>query len=161
MLNKDGVAAPEQIVELFPDKQTLIKPKAILECFEEIPCNPCSTSCPVNAIEIGENINDKPELHVDVCTGCGICIFSCPGLAIMVAQLRGDKAVFRIPYEMLPLPTKDDVCHGIDRNGNILCDALIENVSFTKRQDRTAILTVVVDAIYLHQFSTIRVKEHE
>lgn len=37
MLNKDGVAAPEQIADLFPDKQTLIKPKAILECFEEIP----------------------------------------------------------------------------------------------------------------------------
>lgn len=161
MLNKDGVAAPEQIVQLFPDKQTLIKPKAILECFEEIPCNPCSTSCPVNAIEIGENINDKPELHVDICTGCGICIFSCPGLAIMVAQLRGDQAVFRIPYEMLPLPDKGDVCYGIDRNGNILCDALIENVSFTKHQDRTAILTVVVDAAYLHQFSTVRVKEHE
>ena len=161
MLNKDGVAAPGQIVELFPDKQMLIKPKAIIECFEEIPCNPCSTSCPVNAIEIGENINDKPELRVDVCTGCGICIFSCPGLAIMVAQLRGDQAVFRIPYELLPLPGKGDICHGIDRNGNILCDALIENISYAKRQDRTAILTVVVDAAYLHQFSTIRVKEHE
>lgn len=161
MLNKDGVASPEQIVSLFPDKQQLIKPKAILECFEEIPCNPCSTSCPVNAIEIGENINDKPYLHVDVCTGCGICIFSCPGLAIMVAQVRGNQAVFRVPYEMLPLPAKGDICYGIDRNGNIICDALIENVSFTKRQDRTAILTVAVDLVYLHQFSTVRVKEHE
>jgi Fe-S-cluster-containing hydrogenase component 2 len=161
MLNKDGVAAPEQIDSLFPKKHQLIKPKAILECFEEIPCNPCSTSCPVNAIEIGENINDKPHFHVDVCTGCGICIFSCPGLAIMVAQVRGDQAVFRIPYEMLPLPNKGDVWHGIDRNGDIICDALIENISFTKRQDRTAILTVVVDQVYLHQFSTVRVKEHE
>ena len=161
MLNKDGVAAPQQIVSLFPDKQALIKPKAILECFEEIPCNPCSTSCPVNAIEIGENINDKPQLHVDVCTGCGICIFSCPGLAIMVAQLRGDQAVFRVPYELLPLPDKGDVWHGIDRSGEIICDALIENISFTKRQDRTAILTVVVDATHLHTFSTVRVKDHE
>lgn len=161
MLNKDGVAAPQQIVSLFPDKQKLVKPKAILECFEEIPCNPCSTSCPVNAIEIGENINDKPQLHVDVCTGCGICIFSCPGLAIMVAQLRGDQAVFRVPYELLPLPNKGDVWHGIDRSGEIICEALIENVSFTKRQDRTAILTVAVDAAHLHTFSTVRVKDHE
>lgn len=161
MLNRDGVAEADRIAEVFPDKQTLVKPKAIIECFEDIPCNPCSTSCPVNAIEIGENINDKPHLHVDVCTGCGICIFSCPGLAIMVAQIRDDKAVFRVPYEMLPLPVKGDVWHGVDRSGNILCDALIENVSFTKRQDKTAIITVAVDVKYLHRFSTVRVKDHE
>lgn len=161
MLNRDGVAEADRIAEVFPDKQTLVKPKAIIECFEDIPCNPCSTSCPVNAIEIGENINDKPHLHVDVCTGCGICIFSCPGLAIMVAQIRDDKAVFRVPYEMLPLPVKGDVWHGVDRSGNILCDALIENVSFTKRQDKTVIITVAVDVKYLHRFSTVRVKDHE
>lgn len=161
MLNKDGVAEADRLATVFPEKQTLVKPKAIIECFEDIPCNPCSTSCPVNAIEIGENINDKPHLHVDVCTGCGICIFSCPGLAIMVAQIRDDKAIFRVPYEMLPLPVKGDIWHGIDRNGNILCDALIENVSFTKRQDKTAIITAAVDVKYLHQFSTVRVKNHE
>ena len=54
-------------------------------------------SCPFDAIDIGENINKQPVLDVDKCTGCAICVTSCPGLAISVAQLVGDHAVFKIP----------------------------------------------------------------
>ena len=32
-----------QVLSRFPKENDLLKPKAILECYEDIPCNPCST----------------------------------------------------------------------------------------------------------------------
>lgn len=158
MLNKTGVPTQEQVLSRFFDKETLIKPKAILECYEDIPCNPCETSCPFDAIVIGDNINTQPKLIVDRCTGCGICVTSCPGLAIVVAQLVGDKAVFKIPYEFLPLPQKGEIWFGINRNGDIICDAKIESVISNKKQDHTALVSVSVPVAHLHEFVTIRSK---
>jgi Pyruvate/2-oxoacid:ferredoxin oxidoreductase delta subunit len=104
MLNRDGVATKEQILSRFPSNEVLVKAKAITECYEEIPCNPCATSCPFDAIHIGEDINTKPVVDFDLCTGCGICVYSCPGLAIVTVQIVNDKARFKLPYEFRPLP---------------------------------------------------------
>ncbi len=158
MLNTNGVPTLNQVLSRFPDKKALIHPKAILECYEDIPCNPCETSCPFNAIIIGENINTQPKLDVSLCTGCGICVTSCPGLAIIVAQLVGDKAVFKIPYELLPLPKKGDIWHGVNRNGDVICDAKIESILANKKQDHTALITVSVPSLWIHEFVTIREK---
>ncbi len=157
MLNKIGVASKDLVLSRFFDEKTLVKPKAILECYEEIPCNPCSTSCPFDAIHIGENINKKPELDVDKCVGCGICITSCPGLAITVVSIKGEKAIFKIPYEMSPKPIKGDIVSGINRHGEVICDVEIVRVDGHQRHDRTVILDVAVPLIYLHDFITVRV----
>src|SRR5690554_7479321 len=109
MLDKDGVATIEQVRSRFPNQDIIVKPKAILECYEDIPCNPCSTSCPFDAIDIGENINKQPKLDPDKCTGCGICVTHCPGLAIIVAQIKFDQAIFKIPYEFNPKPKVGDI----------------------------------------------------
>lgn len=156
MLDKNGVATPEQVRSRFPEENQLRKPKAILECYEDIPCNPCSTSCPFHAIEIGEDINKQPRLLIDLCTGCGICVTSCPGLAIMTAEIRLDRAVFKIPYEMLPIPKEKEILQGIDRNGTVICDALIEKVMVNAKQDKTLLVTVSVDKKYLYDFVTVR-----
>ncbi len=158
MLEKTGVPGKEQIRKSFPDKALLVRPKAILECYEDIPCNPCSTSCPFDAIEIGAKINQQPVLKVDLCTGCALCVPSCPGIAIMTAQIKDHKAVFKIPYEFLPLPKKGEVWKGLDRFGQALCEATIEHVLLAKPQDRTAVVTVSVPVEHLYTFSTIEVK---
>lgn len=158
MLNKTGVPTKDQINECFPSQQQLIRPKAIIECYEKIPCNPCSTSCPHQAIYIGDDINERPQLSVNRCTGCGICVYHCPGLAIVVAQLKEDRAWFKIPYEMLPHPQKGEVWHGINRSGEIICDALIEQVMTNPKSDHTVLVTASVDATYLYDFITIRKK---
>ena len=69
MLIKDGVATFDQVISKFPELDILSKPKAIIECYENIACNPCSTSCPFNAITIGEDINNIPKVDVDVDSG--------------------------------------------------------------------------------------------
>ncbi len=156
MIKKTGVPDLKQIKAKFPKPELLIKPKAIVGCFQEIPCNPCSTSCPFGAITIGEDINQIPKIDFNKCTGCGICISSCPGLAIMVASIKDDKAYFKIPYELLPIPEKGDIWQGINYKGEYITDAMIENVQINKNQDRTVIITASVKKQYLYDFVTVR-----
>lgn len=158
MLNKTGIPSKEQVQSRFPDKMALLKPKAILECYEDIPCNPCSTSCPFDAIEIGDNINLQPKLHTDLCTGCAVCVPSCPGLAIIIAQIRGEHAIFKIPYEFEPNPVKGEIWHAVNRSGEVIGDAQIEHVQKNAKQDHTAVVTVSVALEFLNEFVTVRAK---
>lgn len=161
MLIKDGVATFDQVISKFPELDILSKPKAIIECYENIACNPCSTSCPFNAITIGEDINNIPKVDFEKCTGCGICAYSCPGLAIIVARIKENKALFKIPYEFIPAPNKGDIWYAVNRKGEIIGDAFIEKVDMTIKQDKTLLVHVVVDKDLIYDFVTIRRKEDE
>jgi Fe-S-cluster-containing hydrogenase component 2 len=156
MIDKNGVATIEMIKSKFPKKEVLTRPKAIIECYQEIPCNPCSTACPFDAIHIGNDINQIPVLDVEKCTGCSSCITACPGLAIMVVSIKDGKAYFKIPYELLPLPVRGEKWTALNRYGeklNKLCT--IENVNVSKKSDRTAVVTVSIEQPFLYEFATI------
>ncbi len=161
MLKTTGVADKELVLTRFPSNETLVKPKAITECYEAIPCNPCSTSCPFDAIYIGEDINTPPQVDFEKCTGCGICVYNCPGLAIFTVQTIEDQARFKIPYELLPYPQVGETWHGVNRAGEIVCDGFIEKVSLSDRQDKTALIQVLIPLQYLHDFVTIRRQKDE
>lgn len=159
MLDKKGFPDTKQIKTCFPEIEILLKPKAIIECFENIPCNPCSTSCPFNAIYIGEDINNLPIIDFNKCTGCGICVFSCPGLAIKVVEIHKDKAKFKIPYEFIPYPKEKEIWHAVNHAGEIIGDAQIFKVTLGKKQNKTALVEVIVDDSLLYDFATIKIKE--
>jgi len=131
---------------------------AVIECFEEIPCNPCSTVCPFKAIRIGADINARPRIDWSLCNGCGICVYSCPGQAIKLVQRKGERCLFKIPHEFLPRPEMGEVWHAVDRLGKTIGEAVIENVSASIRQDKTLLVTVAVDANLLYDFAGIRKK---
>ncbi len=154
MLDKHGWAEYEQVRSRFFPVSTLAKPKAILECFEDIPCDPCVTSCPTGAITIGADINRQPILDPDRCTGCGICVSSCPGLAIMIAQVKAGRAWFKIPHEFLPHPQKGETWTAAARNGTIIGAATIEG-GLLNMQTKTAIVTVSVPLEQLYAFATV------
>ena len=159
MLNTNGVPDKKLILSRFPSKEFMIKPKAVTECYEEIPCNPCSTSCPFDAIYIGEDINTPPIVDFEKCTGCGICVYNCPGLAIFTVQeLDEENARFKIPFELRPLPVKGEIWDGINRAGEIITEALIEKVSLSEKQDKTALIQVLVPLEFINEFITIRRK---
>jgi len=157
MIEKTGAATIELVKSKFPAKSVLVRPKAIIECYKEIPCNPCETSCPFDAIYIGSDINQIPRIDFNKCTGCGICAQACPGLAIMVAMIKDGKAYFKIPYELLPLPVVGEKWSAANRYGDVLDKhCMIENVKKTK--DRTTIVTVSIEQPFLYEFATIRSK---
>ncbi len=156
MLDKTGVPTADLIRSRFPEEEYLVRPKAITECYEAIPCNPCSTSCPFDAIYIGDDINTPPVVDFEKCTGCGICVYSCPGLAIFTVQVKEDSAIFKIPYEFVPRPVKGDVMDAINRNGEVIGKAEIERVTDSEKQDKTALLQVKVPLALLYDFITVR-----
>ncbi|MBA1333937.1 MAG: 4Fe-4S ferredoxin, iron-sulfur binding domain protein [Firmicutes bacterium] len=148
MLEKTGIPTEEQLKEVTPSKERLSRgPVAIIECFQEIPCNPCYTSCSTGAIKELVDINEKPEVDFDKCNGCGICISNCPGLAIFVVDesYSEDKALIKLPYEFLPLPEKGDMVKALDRSGQVVGQAEVVKVVNSKAQDRTPVIWIAVD----------------
>jgi len=123
-------------------------PVAVIECVQEIPCNPCEAACPKNAILIGEPITNLPVLDEDACIGCGICIAKCSGLAIFVVDKSGKdstgKGKVSFPYEFYPLPQKGDKVKGVNRSGEIVCDAVVTSVINPKSYDHTPVITIEV-----------------
>lgn len=93
---------------------------AIVECPDCIACNPCSTVCKFGAITT-KTIEDIPVIDSARCRGCGMCVQICPGLAIYMLRINGDKAQLTIPYEFLPFPASGDVVDVLDREGNKIC----------------------------------------
>ena len=159
MFEKTGVATREMVMTKFPPVERINRgPVAVVECYQKIPCNPCQTACPAGAIRIGEDINNVPQRDEGLCTGCGVCVSKCPGLAIMIVD--GSKSAetveFRIPYEFLPLPEAGERVVGLDRAGQPVCEAKVLKVMNPPAFDRTPVVTLEVERKYLYDFRNFR-----
>ncbi len=135
-----GVLSVNDLV--LPSTKQLQKGVAITECIQEIPCNPCVDSCPVNAISM-KDINAPPIVDYDACIACGKCVGVCPGLAIFVVKKEGDEGLLTLPYEFLPIPKKDEQVITIDRDGKKVGNGIVKRV---KKQGKTMVVTVELDA---------------
>jgi len=120
---KTGVLSKKDLTH--PSKKQLEKGVAIIECIQEIPCNPCVDSCPVKAISM-KDINAVPIMNFDKCIGCGKCIGLCPGLAIFVVKIKDEKALISLPYEFLPAPKVGSKVKALDREGKVVGDAIVK-----------------------------------
>ena len=156
-----GVPAQENINEKMPDALRMNKPYAVIECFQEIPCNPCVTSCPFDAIFIPkEDINRSPVVDFDKCTGCMSCISGCPGLAIFVEHRNPEqrKGTVSIPFEMLNRPQKGDVVDLLARDGQPLGTGVVRRVLYGQKQDKTAVITVETDIELVNKARNIQLQ---
>ncbi|KYK23384.1 (4Fe-4S)-binding protein [Thermoplasmatales archaeon SG8-52-4] len=124
-----------------PSEKQLRKGVAIIECIQEIPCDPCVAICPVNSIFM-KDINDIPKIEYDKCTGCKRCVSICPGLAIFVIKIQDDKAQVTIPYEFLPIPKVGDNVNALDREGNVIGNAKVIKVN---SKSKTTVITIEVE----------------
>jgi Fe-S-cluster-containing hydrogenase component 2 len=136
-------------------------PVAVIECLEDIPCNPCESSCNVGAIVVGEDITNLPHLDGEKCVACQTCVYICPGQAIVLVDesLPDGRATVMMPYEYRPLPEKDDVVTALDRAGQVLGDAKVVAVRQTKRMDQTATVTIEVPADWSMRARAIRLRK--
>ena len=119
----------------------------VMECTQNIPCNPCQDACPKGCITIGENITSLPIIDLDkICIGCGMCVASCPGQAIFLVDEDFEEkyASVMIPYEFLPLPEKGEKGKAMDRSGKVVCEAEVIGVKTAMLFDHTNLLTIKV-----------------
>ncbi|HFC49639.1 MAG TPA: ferredoxin [Thermofilum sp.] len=106
MYRKTGVITLKELKSngLLPPRERMLRgPVAVAECPEEIPCNVCASKCPSNAVKV-EGLRGKPKIDWERCTGCGVCVGFCPGLAFFVVDLSKSPALVTVPHEFLPRP---------------------------------------------------------
>ncbi len=131
---------------------------AVIECVEQIPCNPCETSCPKGAIHVGNPITNLPTIDLSKCIGCGICVAKCPGIAIHLMNLNYSEyeALITIPYEYLPLPKVNEMVTLVDRLGKEVCQGKVINVNNSKSYDLTMLIKISFDKKYYEDVISIK-----
>jgi Fe-S-cluster-containing hydrogenase component 2 len=148
-----GVHCEEELQESpgYPDLERLQKGGvAVIECVQDIPCNPCELACRQGAIRVGVPITNLPVLNEEDCSGCGLCIAACPGLAVFVVDLNYSEteATVAFPFEYRPLPQVGDVVEAVDREGEPVTKGRVTRVQNPPAFNRTAVVTIAVPKEY-------------
>ena len=139
-------------IENFPSacqKKNGIHP--VIECTQNIPCNPCQDACKAGCIRVGNNITALPAVDEDaVCIGCGMCVANCSGQAVFLVDetYKEGYASITLPYEFLPLPDKGARGTALDRSGKALCEAEVVQIRTARAMDHTNLLTMAVPVQY-------------
>ena len=157
-----GILSPDRIRELpgYPGEERFAKgPVVVIECDEDIPCNPCEDICPEGAISVGDPITNLPRIDPEKCDGCIVCISICPGLCMFVVHrdYNETEALIYIPYEMYPLPEKGSVVDGCNRKGEAVCKVRVEKVIKSKKLQKTSVLAVAVPKEFFEDVRSIRI----
>lgn len=145
---------------LAPESRLKQGPVVIVECVENIPCNPCAFACPRKAITIEGKLTDTPRVDFHKCNGCTLCIAKCPGLAIFVVHRDWSKthSTVTIPYELLPRPQVGERVGLLDRSGKATGTGEVLRVLDSKAQNRCAVVTVKVPKRLYNSVRSIRVR---
>ena len=150
-LLKNGFVAEDEI-ERFPGVTHKSGVHPVMECTQNIPCNPCQDACPKGCISTGDNITCLPFFKEgSECINCGMCVASCSGQAIfLVDEDCGDgTGTVTLPYEFLPLPEVGQKGKGLSRSGEEICEAEVVSVKSIKAFDHTNLLTMRVPKEYV------------
>jgi thioredoxin reductase/Fe-S-cluster-containing hydrogenase component 2 len=145
LLKKGYVADAE--ISRFPGVTRKKGIHPVIECTQNIPCNPCQDSCPRKCIVVGSKITALPVLDEERdCSGCGLCVSACSGQAIFLIdeEYEPGYTLITMPYEFLPLPEPGDRGTGLDRSGTEVCGAEVVEVKSKKAYDNTSLVTIKV-----------------
>ncbi|MEK6706790.1 MAG: (2Fe-2S)-binding protein [Bdellovibrionota bacterium] len=119
---------------------------ASIECFEDIPCSICHEVCPESAIGYRVALNESK------CTGCGVCVVSCPSSAIVMLKESDDRSMssLALPYVDGPQPFAiGDSRIMLNRRGETLGSGRINAVKAVKIDDSSDIEVMEKKIIYL------------
>jgi Fe-S-cluster-containing hydrogenase component 2 len=115
----------------YPKADSLARgPIVVIECVQDIPCNPCEGACPSGAIKVGNPITNLPVFDVEKCDGCGTCIPICPGQAIFRVDMTYKRRYnYRVLSYVPALPKKGDTVEAVDRAGDVICEAEVSGTT--------------------------------
>ncbi len=134
-------------IERFPGVTKIARIHPVIECTQNIPCNPCQDACPRHCIKIGSKITALPAVDpLKDCIGCGLCVASCSGQAIFLVDESSVDGFtdITLPYEFLPLPKEGECGTALGRDGHELCKATVISVRTAMAFDKTNLLTIRV-----------------
>ncbi|MGL6200104.1 MAG: FAD-dependent oxidoreductase [Lachnospiraceae bacterium] len=137
----------ESEVSIYPGVTRRAGVHPVIECTQNIPCNPCQDACPKNCIKVSGDITALPCIDTNnLCIGCGMCVAACPGQAIFLVDEEYDDtcASVTIPYEFMPVPAKGQLGYALDRSGIKICRAEVVDVKSPVSFDKTVLLTIKV-----------------
>lgn len=135
----------EEEINRFPGVTKKVEIHPVIECTQNIPCNPCQEACKFGCIKIGEKLTSLPVVNSENnCMNCGMCVASCPGQAIFLLATKGNDAFITMPYEFLPYPEIGDIGTALDRSGRKVCSAEVVSIKTKAAFDKTALLTIKI-----------------
>jgi Fe-S-cluster-containing hydrogenase component 2/bacterioferritin-associated ferredoxin len=131
-----------------PDREEGIFP--VFHCFQEVPCNPCTSVCPQHSIRTeNDSLTGLPYFTDSApCTGCASCVAVCPGLSVTLVDYRKDPEhpLVILPYEVWR--EKVEVGRKVpvtDVEGAILGHFPVEKVKTRRKYPGTLMVHVRVD----------------
>jgi sarcosine oxidase subunit alpha len=158
-LLRSGEPAQEDVGAVMPAAERCRRgPYAVIECFQEIPCDPCHVSCRAGAIKPFTDVNSLPEYDPEVCNGCGTCVAHCPGLACFVVDETHaeGRALVKLPFEFTPVPVRGDSVAALDRTGSEVCAGRVVRVARGKSKLDTTVVWVDIPAEHACSVRNIR-----
>lgn len=121
---------------LKPAKERMMtKPFVIADCIYGFACNPCSFSCPQDAIT-KLSTSSIPVIDYEKCIGCMNCVNHCPGLAIFGYDLKKNVLFFPVEYEV----NEGVEVFLVDNNGKKVGKGIVEKI--IKKDNKTNVARV-------------------
>ncbi|TRO48943.1 ferredoxin [Candidatus Bathyarchaeota archaeon] len=151
----------EEFDALPPEEIVSEKRVALIECVEEIPCNPCAVVCRLDAIE-KEGLCTPGKVDWNKCSGCTMCVAVCPGLSIFLQQIKDGKGYVTLPYELLPAPKVGMTVQLRDRSGKVVGEGRIVNPTYQARGDaypRWVVTVEMDDPALSYEVRAIKIQE--
>ncbi|MBF0314045.1 MAG: FAD-dependent oxidoreductase [Oligoflexia bacterium] len=134
--------------------------KVLISCTQDIPCNPCESSCHLGAISIGDKINQQPSVNFNLCKGCGLCVPACPGRAIRILQYNysDTHSALTLPFEFLPYPQEGHLIDLYNAQGQVITKGSVHKLQKPKQKTDCGTITVLVEK--QHAFTATAVDVH-